>query len=334
MKIGLDIGYSSVKIAYGDGTYPEQVQLPVGAGPERLCGVGIDGSVARGHGHQVVIDGEPWVAGVDPSRLTQFVPCMDASYSSSSEYRALFYAALAEVGAPVVDFLVTGLPVTHFLDSAHRKRLEALMTGTHHIREGLTVEVGKAVVVPQPAGAFTALLLDRRVDQNVFTVQPDASVLVVDPGHYSLDWVIFHRSFNMDSSGSTSIAGERIVRQAADLLSQRHGVRVPVQKLQEAVLHNAGPLVVGRHLIEFWPAMKEVARDSIRANLTALRGSVRQVTDTRGVDVVLVTGGGAKLFQDSLAEAFPEAHVIAMREPVTANARGFFAYCGQLAAQK
>ena len=259
---------------------------------------------------------------------------MDESYPQTDEYRALFYAALCELGATTVDSLVTGLPVSHFMELGVREKLEKLMLGRHYIREDLTVEVKDVRVVPQPAGAYGAYVRDSAFGKEKVKVEPGMSVLVVDSGHYSLDWCIFEGALKLESSGSTSSAGEVVVRRAADKLSQQLGIRVRQARLQEAVLIGARPLVVGGREIEFWPALHDVAGEIVRDNLKALKGSVRSVADIRGVDLVIVGGGGARLFQGALTEAFPESQVVCLRESITSNARGFYHYAASAMQKK
>lgn len=332
--LGLDIGYSSVKVAHGNGqtSTPRLLQLPVGAAPVSRCGVTADGSLAVNGGHRVSINGEDWVAGIDPAQLSDFVQSMDDSYITTPEYRALFYAALSAVGCTKIDVLVTGLPVTHFLNMATRKSLESLMTGRHYINKDLVVEVTKVIVAPQPAGAFSAHVIDSLQGSPRHRVSAGRSVLVVDPGHYSLDWVIFLESFQLPSSGSNAKSGEVVVREAATALTAAHGIRVRPARLQEAVLSGAPRLEIGRHSIEFWPALKSAAADVVHSSLREIRGSVRAVMDQRGIDLILVAGGGAELFTDALADAFPESVVTRVANPLMANARGFYIYGMQQAS--
>ena len=329
--LGLDLGYSSAKLAFGTGRDPDVVQLPIGAAPLERCGMSIDGTVTRGGGHEVMIKGEQWLAGIDPSRISNFVQSMDESYSSTDEYRALFYAALAETGKTHIDVLVTGLPVSHYRDVQHRERLLKFMQGRHHVSPDLIVTVAKAIVIPQPAGAFTAHLLDMSKGRSKHTITGNNSVLVVDPGHYSLDWCMFLHSIRIESSFSTSQAGERVVHVAAERLSELNGIKVRPARLQEAVLTAAGPLRVGNREIDFWPALHDAASEIVEFNLRKIRANIRSVMDERGLDMILVAGGGAELFAAPLAAAFPEAEVVKLDKSITANARGFYAYATQQA---
>src|SRR5690606_30117466 len=72
MKLGLDVGYSGVKLCYGTGSAPAVQRLPVGAGPARTCVVDLTGENWPGSGQSVLVRGEPWVAGVDPVHLSDF----------------------------------------------------------------------------------------------------------------------------------------------------------------------------------------------------------------------------------------------------------------------
>ena len=326
MRVGLDIGYSSVKVAFGNTMIPEHLTFPIGAAPISQCGTTADGEVALGGGHRVMVDGEEWVAGISPARLESFVPSMDESYTDSRQYKALFYAALAAVGAPRIDALVTGLPVSHFRDETHKQRVIDMMVGRHEIQPGVFVEVAAVRPLPQPAGAFAAHGADVALKRSDVEIHSTSSVLVVDPGHYSYDWVMFYQSFLLNSSGSTPEAGEAVIQAAAAALTKEHGVTIYPTKLSDAVIGGLPLLRVGQRQIEYWPAMKQAATDVVHNNLTAMGAAIRKVKGLRGVDVVLVTGGGAALFKDALKSSFPDAEVVMVRDSVSANARGFFQF--------
>lgn len=58
------------------------------------------------------------MAAVEPERLSDGAPIMHSDYPWSDEYRALYYAALDMISAPVIDHLVTGLPVRSFVTAS------------------------------------------------------------------------------------------------------------------------------------------------------------------------------------------------------------------------
>ena len=108
--LGLDIGYSNLKIAMGfKGGHVTTTVLPVGAGPLALMPQQLTGG--EGNCIQVVIDDEKWVAGVEPDRLQGWNRELHDDYPATKPYKALFYAALLLSEQKEIDVLVTGLPV-------------------------------------------------------------------------------------------------------------------------------------------------------------------------------------------------------------------------------
>lgn len=321
--VGVDVGYSGVKLAYGSGECPALVKLPVGAAP-------IAGPTRRRHGdrlvtegHEVLVNGQTWRAGVDPLTLEGFVRRMDESYPVTKEYLALYMAALSAAGAPRISVLVTGLPVRQFQNEAEREALRQRLDGQHYVREDLTVEVDQVVVVPQPAGAFMAHTLAEGLEPHM-RLRPDDTCLICDPGHYSMDWMAYAGGFQNRSSGSTSQAGQVMIHRAAQRLSNEHGIRVAEAKLERAVILRQRTLQVGAVELNFWPALEAVAGEIVEDNLTAIRGSIREFSERLGVDLVLLTGGGALLFEPAIRRAFPASRIAVASDPVLANAKGFF----------
>lgn len=116
--IGLDIGYSNLKLAFGkvsdNGLAKPAVTrvLPTGAG--RLSDLPLRMGKADGDTDALVVNvnGEKWAAGVDQARLETSVRELHADYPASDAYRALFHAALLMGEHDSVDQLITGLPVS------------------------------------------------------------------------------------------------------------------------------------------------------------------------------------------------------------------------------
>lgn len=107
--LGLDIGYSNMKLALGDlgGSQPHLLLHPAGAAPvdrlpERIGG-GADAM-------QVLVEGKPYAAGVSPDRLQDWNRVLHADYPATTSYRALFHAALLLTERDTVEQVVTGLP--------------------------------------------------------------------------------------------------------------------------------------------------------------------------------------------------------------------------------
>ena len=74
------------------------------------------------------------------------------------------------------------------------------------------------------------------------------------------------------------------------------------------------------------PYLERVGEKTAREALVAMRASMRE--DGMGVDNVILTGGGAKTFENAARELFLKSRVIVPQDPVGANAHGFW-LCGR-----
>jgi plasmid segregation protein ParM len=82
-------------------------------------------------------------------------------------------------------------------------------------------------------------------------------------------------------------------------------------------------LVLGER-VPLQPVLARAAAQVGGVALEALRQALRR--EVTNVDLVLVSGGGGMLYGRQAAELFPGAQVRLARDPVGANARGFFRY--------
>ena len=92
-------------------------------------------------------------------------------------YRALFLASLLISGRDKVDVLVTGLPVSQWLDASKQEALAKKLTGRHRATPRHEVEVSTVWVVPQPIGGY----LDPFWSGQGGAVLEEGRVLVIDP---------------------------------------------------------------------------------------------------------------------------------------------------------
>jgi len=105
MKVGLDIGYSAVKLCYGSGKHPAQLTLPVGTALLSNMATGLTGK-AVSSGYEVMLQDERWVAGVRLDEIPDYERIMDSTYPRTPEYLALARAAFSAVGCTTIDSLV------------------------------------------------------------------------------------------------------------------------------------------------------------------------------------------------------------------------------------
>ena len=107
--LGIDIGYSNLKLAYGEkGATPKTLLRPAGAAPADRFSSRFDGKAQDDFLH-VQVNGEPFIAGVAPDRAEMWSRSLHADYPSSASYQALFHAGLLLSEVDHVDMLVETL---------------------------------------------------------------------------------------------------------------------------------------------------------------------------------------------------------------------------------
>ena len=186
--IGLDVGYSNLKIAVGEAVgSPHLIVRPAGAAPMDRLGEQI-GAARLQEAVVVEVDGQRWAAAIEPARFEGWQRSLHEDYAASPAYQALVKAALVLANRPVVDQLVTGLPVAQARDPRRREALRRSLVGLHVSERG-TIEVGEVRIVPQPVGAFVDLLWSD-LDAETLARIEEGTVLVLDAGYYSFDWAV------------------------------------------------------------------------------------------------------------------------------------------------
>ncbi len=319
----LDVGYSNLKLLAGErGGTPVATVLPAGAGPASAMPLHpqtISGSGARigQDGLAVQVDGAAWAAGVEPSRLQNWERELHPDYPATAGFRALVHAALLAAGHARINTLVTGLPVSQWLDPAQREALQNRLTGSHAVTPARDVEVVEVQVLPQPAGAYFDFAAS----------EPDsvaeARVLVVDAGFFSVDWVLFDEgAMRGTNSGTSTAAVSLVLETAADLIRRDHGSRIDRDLLERAVRNGTKAVPLFGRPVELAPYLTEAAKQTAPVALTAVRQTLRG--ERREVDLVLLAGGGAATYAEATRHTFPRARVAVPDNPVLANVRGFW----------
>ncbi|WP_284155519.1 ParM/StbA family protein [Sulfuricystis multivorans] len=228
--LGIDIGYSNLKLAYGlKGESPKTHLRPAGAAPADRFGSRFDGKAHDDFLH-VMVDGQEFIAGVSPDRAEMWSRSLHADYPSSASYKALFHAGLLLSEMDRIDMLVTGLPVSQYLDEARKQAVAEQMQGTHQVTAKRTVTVEKVRVIPQPVGGLLDYISQEDADIE------DARVLVIDPGFFSVDWVVIaNKDLHRQSSGTSLNASSVVLEEASRLIAKDYGSSVNTETLENAV---------------------------------------------------------------------------------------------------
>lgn len=319
--LGMDIGYSNLNLVMGfRGEEVLTKILPVGAAPMSFMPRTVTGGYGKGF-IQVLIDGEQWVAGVEPERLQGWERELHASYPETKQYKALFYAALALANMPVINTLVTGLPVSQFVIPEHKKFIENLLMGKHKISEKTEVEVKNVIVVPQPGGAY--MDMSNAADPELQRLIDEGKTIVIDPGFYSVDWVALEEGeVRFDYSGTSLKAMSVLLERTAALIREEYAGDLNVEKLEKAIRTGKSEIPLYGQMVDYRPYLAQAMDEVPKEALTTLKKTMR--SDGLDADVILLAGGGAESYRDAAIEIFPRSRVVVSSEPVMANARGFW----------
>ncbi len=317
--LGIDIGYSNLKLAYGQrGSEPKVLLRPAGAAPADRMGEKIGGDGEEDF-LRVLVNDVPFVAGISPDRAELWSRELHENYPSTDSYRALFHAGMLLSEFERIDLVVTGLPVNQYLNPELRDRLSKRMQGEHQITPRRKIAVNKVKVVPQPVGGFVDYVWSLPDAAEV----EDSRVLVVDPGFFSVDWVLISNGeLRRQSCGTSLEASSVILDEAVRLIADDFGGNVGRERLEHTLRNGLTQVRLFGERVEVAPYLKKAA-DKVSPIVTArLRESLRK--ENVSADRVLLVGGGAGLFETAVKEAFPQLKVSSPGSPVYANARGFW----------
>ncbi len=315
--VGLDVGYGHVKVVWSEGREePKTLSFPSIAPVDHrhlrpLASMESDDGTLS-----VVVAGTSYLVGPDAGAALAAGATgrvQTEAYASTPEYAALTRGALFLTGLDRVETICVGLPVQLF--SARLADAQESANGPHQVG-GKVIGVGSVIVAPQPMGSLLALAKENR--------QQFGTVLIVDVGFGTLDWLVFEMK-----PGSTGIKSSRSgglplgMRELIDIIrtsiSQAAGVQYTrVDKIEEALAGN------GRVMVNGSPVRVEehmgAAKQQLNQSLSEIKRTVGNGSD---IEHILLTGGGALLYRELIAEQFPKIPATVLRDPAFANARGF-----------
>jgi len=320
--LGIDIGYSNLKLAFGpDDGEATTVLRPAGAAPADRFGSRFDGGAQSDFLH-VLVDDEPFIAGVSADRAQMWERSLHADYSKTPSYKALMHAGMLLSGMEEIDVLVTGLPVSQFQDAAKRAELEKKFVGKHQITPKRSVQVNQVKVIAQPVGGLIDYMNQQDEEKNGFLLE-DARVLVVDPGFFSLDWVLVaNGELQRQSSGTSVKASSVVLEHAARLIGEDHGGTPTTETLENAVRGKKPSILVMGQRVDIAPYIERASQAMASVTADAIQKSLR--TESMSPDIVVMVGGGAKFFEKAVREAFSKLKVVMPEAPVFSPARGFW----------
>lgn len=270
------------------------------------------------------------------------------NWSKADTYKAVMLGALHYMNLDTIDILVLGLPVNQYLSEEKCNQLADAYAQKHALPNGRTVDVKKVVVRPQPYGGYIDLgnhlsdlneLIEKKAAHHQKTEQVDIGistmkspsdlvseycVLVVDPGEYTLDWLLVdHGDINTKASGAANDSGRhRIINDVHRALEQDLGRSIPpaiLPAINEA-LRNGSRLKLGGKVVDL-SKYDTVIAQSVADPISRLIEGLRGLEDK--VDLILLVGGHPAMYQAELEKRFPYVPIFMPKDSLNSNVRGF-----------
>lgn len=328
--VGVDVGYSNLKVVSGTDINRKPRPgngawiWPSGAAPVEYQHeqMPVQGDLS---GIRVLLDGKDYVAGVAHDQISVKARVMSPDFASKDTYRALMYAAFVTTQLEEIDTLVTGLPVTQWADPAARQKVAAWLEGAHQVGHGRTVCVKRAHVIAQPMGGFMDFMSSQAGGGGDWA--NEAMVMVVDPGFYSLDWVVMRDGlYEPQSSGTSNRSVHSILKRVDQLIEQDTGGTYGVERLERAVRDKDKKIFVDGAAKALEPYLQKACNELVPEAIEGLSTALTDAGKQRLIDRVLVVGGGARFFRPYLEKRFGAHKVAVCESPELANARGYWVY--------
>ena len=338
----IDVGFGLVKFTVPDDGDVRFVNFPSIAIPSDLGSARALGSRKR-NTFDVPVGGTYYEVGME-IQLAQaggsFGRDVTDDFYRSPIYEALTKGALrymAEQGDRTIDLLVLGLPLNQFHDPIRREYLRNLYTGSIELGKGYSIQVDRVIVQAQPMGAYVALedyveplnRLFANTNGAPLTLASEEdldflNVLIVDPGEYTLDWLLVQDgAVNQRASGAASDAGRhRVIRSVIDALSS--DLKRPLgpaifPRVNHAMRSDKFVKLAGvsYDIAKYEPEAMAVVEDAINQLIDGLR-NCQEI-----IDLIVLVGGHPQQYHSVLMRRFPAIPIFVVPDAVYANVCGF-----------
>jgi len=234
------------------------------------------------------------------------------SFCLTPMYTALLGGALYRAGVTEIECVVLGLPARFSWE--YVRYLRDAFTGALDFGQGV-IHVRSVDVVPPLLGSLGTFSNsgDGRFD-------PEHGHLLIDVGYSETSWLLYcdHKMVHQ-CSGHVRGGAWQVYRTIGSLIANRE--RYPVDNMESIgrCLSDKRPLVHYGKGIDLAPLV-ESSQAVVNAALKIIRD--RTPSPSRLKSIVL-TGGGASLYETAIRAAFPRVCIDVMDAPSHANAKGF-----------
>ena len=304
--VGLDIGNGHVKLVSNITSAPIVFQSL--AAPVEHTASGLTGEPIGDH---VMIEGQAWKTAF-PAHQSTYSHATHKGAALSNAHYALFLEALSRFNSDI-DIAAVGLTSDQIGDKQTRIALRERFSGLHVVR-GREIFVDKVGVFEQPIGTARQYIHENRhaIGNQTF--------LIVDIGYGTTDINRVRVSIDEDgvpvASTDFSMSEWLAVSQACEQAAHSLNETVTPTMISLA-LRQDGKVKKGQCAIEVRSHVEEATKLIGERLAASIKAKLRKMDD---IDLVILTGGGASLFLNSLDLARPTE---VMPNSSLANAHGY-----------
>lgn len=312
-----DVGYGNTKSAFRMGSdiatqmFPSLAPLAVS---DAVSGYG-QGIFASRRVAPIEVDGTIYEVGPGVELSSAYGNAgrtLSEDFCLTPNYAALLGGSLHFADITEVDRMVLGLPVHNI--SKYSAELRDRFTGTLNFGHG-PVRVGSVKVVPQPLGSlvsFSEYGGDRFDRENAH--------LVIDVGYFTTDWVVAN-GFTMNDrrSGGAPGGASQIYQRIASLISKQEGDSADDIERIDKSLREKKPLLFYGKEVDLRPLLEQ-SQAVIHTTVKEMQNKVGRTADLRSI---VLTGGGAAMYEPAIRAAFPRTQLDLLDAPCFANVKGF-----------
>lgn len=330
----LDLGYGFTKFSKGQYSDRSDGSLEVAAFPS-YAAPAVDYSIGAGVMSDlsvvnISVDGERFTVGEDVRRAADGVgrQMLESTFFRSSQYLALARGAMAFMNVPdhgEIDSLVMGLPLNVYRDKSIIEHVEAKLKGSHLVPDigkdrghERSIHVKNIHVIPQVVGSLVAMSRDA----GLMTKIREQQNLTIDVGYGTLLWLVADGFAPVPARSNGNMGGvssllQKVIR-AIDP-SAVSSINI-LDRLDRALLDNKPTILINGEDVVI-SKYRSLLASAARENLTELTRSIGHTAD---IDNVFLTGGGAHLYREEIAAAFPKRKInLAAEGSRFTNVRGF-----------
>jgi plasmid segregation protein ParM len=314
----VDCGYGATKYTCGRAKGTGEIRcksFPSLAPDARAKGPQMSAEMRKRDTVVVHVDGRAFEVGpeVENALTRHDTRSLDDQYSATSAYLALVRGALYYMNVPEIDLLMVGLPVANV--ASRSLPLIDRLTCVHNVANNRTVKVHCVRVIAQPIGGF----VDYANSSGHLTKMYKERSLIIDPGYFTLDWVVTNGPQILDDrSGHNNGGVFALIREIEQQIQIRLGRPYADHLLVERAL-NGYPFYIDGKEHDIRPYV-DVALHVVDKAVIDMKNVIGTTTDIQ--NIVLV-GGGAMHYREAVQKAFPNYDVAVAKDPAFANVRGF-----------